>query len=52
VYIKRAEDYQKTRRVCESLLGELPAIYAIADVCRPDLLVEIEGVAIAARRDK
>jgi enamine deaminase RidA (YjgF/YER057c/UK114 family) len=52
VYIKRGEDYEKTRRVCEARLGELPAIYAVADVCRPDLLVEIEGIAIADRRDK
>lgn len=46
VYIKRQEDYQKARAVCEERLGELPAVYAIADVCRPDLLVEIEGFAI------
>ena len=30
-------------------LGELPAIYAVADVCRPDLLVEIEGIAFSWR---
>ena len=47
VYIKRQEDYEKTREVCEPGLGELPAIYAIADVCRPELLVEIEGVALS-----
>lgn len=47
VYIKRQEDYEKVRAVCESRLGELPTIYAIADVCRPDLLVEIEGMAFS-----
>ncbi len=47
VYIKRQEDYAKTKAVCEELLGELPAIYAVADVCRPELLVEIEGIAFA-----
>jgi enamine deaminase RidA (YjgF/YER057c/UK114 family) len=52
VYIKRPGDYEKTRRVCEARLGELPAIYAVADVCRPELLVEIEGIAFAGRRDK
>lgn len=52
VYIKRGADYEKTRRVCEDRLGELPAIYAVADVCRPDLLVEIEGIAFASRRGK
>jgi enamine deaminase RidA (YjgF/YER057c/UK114 family) len=47
VYIKRKEDYERTRAICEARLGELPAIYAVADVCRPNLLVEIEGVAFA-----
>ncbi|MGO8747111.1 MAG: dioxygenase [Thermoguttaceae bacterium] len=49
VYIKRQEDYEKTRAVCESRLGELPTIYAVADVCRPELLVEIEGIAFSRR---
>ena len=49
VYIKRQEDYAKTRAVCEARLGELPTIYAVADVCRPELLVEIEGVAFTPR---
>lgn len=47
VYIKRQEHYLKARRVCEERLGEVPIIYAIADVCRPELLVEIEGIAFS-----
>jgi pSer/pThr/pTyr-binding forkhead associated (FHA) protein len=47
VYIKRQEDYARVRAICEERLGELPTIYAIADVCRPDLLVEIEGIALS-----
>jgi enamine deaminase RidA (YjgF/YER057c/UK114 family) len=47
VYIKRQEDYAKTREVCEERLGELPVIYAVADVCRPELLVEIEAVGFS-----
>ena len=50
VYVKHPEDYQKCRAVCERRLGHIPAIYAQADVCRPDLLVEIEGVAFSALR--
>ena len=50
VYIKQQEDYAKVRAVCEKRLGELPTIYAVADVCRPDLLVEIEGVAFSEKR--
>ncbi|NOZ20932.1 MAG: hypothetical protein GXP25_07555 [Planctomycetes bacterium] len=49
VYIKNKGDYEKTRAICEKRLGELPTIYAVADVCRPELLVEIEGVAIAKK---
>jgi len=51
VYIKRQEDYVKTKAVCEARLGELPIVYAVADVCRPDLLVEIEGIAFSRRND-
>lgn len=47
VYVKHAEDFEKCRAVCERRLGRIPAIYAQADVCRPDLLVEIEGVAFS-----
>jgi enamine deaminase RidA (YjgF/YER057c/UK114 family) len=47
VYIKRPEDYTAVRAVCEQRLGMLPTIYAVADVCRPELLVEIEGVAFS-----
>jgi len=49
VYIKRQEDYAKCRAVCEARLGELPTVYAVADVCRPELLVEIEGIAFSQR---
>ncbi len=47
VYIKREEDYANVRAACEKRLGELPTIYAMANVCRPDLLVEIEGFAFS-----
>ena len=47
VYLKRPQDFAKCKAVCERRLGAVPAIYAIADVCRPELLVEIEGVAFS-----
>jgi enamine deaminase RidA (YjgF/YER057c/UK114 family) len=49
VYIKRQEDYEQAKAVCRARLGELPTIYAVADVCRPELLVEIEGIAFSYR---
>jgi enamine deaminase RidA (YjgF/YER057c/UK114 family) len=45
VYLKRAADLERCKAVCERRFGGVPAIYAVADICRPDLLVEIEGVA-------
>jgi len=47
VYLKRAGDFPRCKAVCQRRFGAVPAIYAIADVCRPELLVEIEGVAFS-----
>lgn len=47
VYLKRPEDFLKCRAICERRFGPVPAIYVAADVCRSDLLVEIEGVAFS-----
>ena len=43
-YVKRAADIPKVRRVCERAFGPIPALYVRADVCRPELLVELEGI--------
>jgi enamine deaminase RidA (YjgF/YER057c/UK114 family) len=47
VYLKRPEDLAKCRAICTRRFGSVPAIYAVADVCRPELLVEIEGIAFS-----
>jgi enamine deaminase RidA (YjgF/YER057c/UK114 family) len=47
VYLKRLEDFPRCKAICESRFGRAPAIYAVADICRPELLVEIEGVAFS-----
>jgi enamine deaminase RidA (YjgF/YER057c/UK114 family) len=49
VYVKRPADVAACRAVCERRLGAIPALYLIADVCRPELLVEIEGVTFSRR---
>jgi enamine deaminase RidA (YjgF/YER057c/UK114 family) len=49
VYVKRRADYPRIASVCRERLGELPIVYVLADVCRPELLVEIEAVAAARR---
>ena len=47
VYLKRSENLAKCQAVCRRRFGAVPAIYAVADICRPELLVEIEGVAFS-----
>ncbi len=49
VYIKRQEDFEATYAACRERLGEVPTIYAVADVCRDELLVEIEAIAVSNR---
>lgn len=49
VYLKRPEDFPRCKAICDQRFGPVPAIYAVADVCRPELLVEIEGVAFSKR---
>ena len=49
VYVKRQEDYAVVRDACRARLGEMPVVYTVADLCRPELLVEIEGIAFCGR---
>ena len=50
VYVKRPQDYPIIRKVCEKRCGkDIPIIYVVADVCRSDLLVEMEGLAFTKR---
>jgi enamine deaminase RidA (YjgF/YER057c/UK114 family) len=48
-YVKRAEDYAVVRDACRARLGDVPVVYTVADMCRPELLVEIEGIAFCGR---
>jgi enamine deaminase RidA (YjgF/YER057c/UK114 family) len=52
VYLKRPEDFAECKAICEKRFGSVPAIYAVADVCRQELLVEIEGVAFSKRAQR
>ena len=44
VFVKNAEDYDAVRAVVEKCYPQVPTIYTVADVCRRELLVEIEGI--------
>jgi hypothetical protein len=46
VYIKNRKDYSAIRKTFRKNFGNLPVVYIVADICRPDLLVEIEGKVI------
>ena len=43
VYIKDQDDFAKVKSICESLFPDVPTVYIEADICRDDLLVEIEA---------
>lgn len=45
VYIKLQEYLDEVRMICAKRFPDIPVHYLIADVCRDNLLVEIEGVA-------
>lgn len=43
VYIKNKTDYRKVKDICSQIYGNTPATYIVADICRDNLLVEIEA---------
>jgi enamine deaminase RidA (YjgF/YER057c/UK114 family) len=47
VYVKHQDDFEVARDICDARLSGVPTVYTVADVCRPELLIEMEGVAIA-----
>jgi enamine deaminase RidA (YjgF/YER057c/UK114 family) len=46
VYVKFRKDVRKAKGICEKYFPGIPALFVIADICRPELLVEIEGQAV------
>ena len=46
VYIKNKGDFSSIKKTFKNHYGNLPVVYIIADICRNDLLVEIEGNVI------
>ena len=45
VYIKERKDVAIVKEICNKYYGNSPLHYLIADICRDNLLLEIEGVA-------
>jgi len=46
VYIKHKEDFDAVKAEVEKIWSQLPVIYLQAGICRKELLVEIEGIAM------
>jgi hypothetical protein len=44
VYVKNEADIPRVKKVCENFLKSTSSLYLVSDICRNDLLVEIEGV--------
>jgi hypothetical protein len=44
VYVKYQEDIPVVRKICESMLNFESSLYLQSDICREELLVEIEGI--------
>ena len=44
VFIKNKEDYEAVRSEVERAIPNVHTVYSLADVCRGELLVEIEGI--------
>ncbi len=46
VYLKDRKDFSVVKRTFKRHFGNLPVVYIVADICRKELLVEIEGKVI------
>lgn len=46
VYLRHAEDYAVVREILQQTVGQAEVAYVQADICRADLLVEIEAQAL------
>lgn len=44
VYIKNSSDYLSVKDICENHTHQIDPVYLIGDICRTELLVEIEGI--------
>ncbi len=46
VYIKNRRDFPVIKKTFKTHFGNLPVVYILADICRENLLVEIEGKVV------
>jgi len=48
VYLRDAADYERIRSALFERLPQIPAVFVKGPVCRPEWLVEVEGIAVTA----
>ena len=46
VYVKHIRDIPSVKTICQSMLSSQSTLYLVSDICRDELLVEIEGIAL------
>jgi len=46
VYVKYKADFEAVKRICRKHFTDIPLSFVVADVCRRELLLEIEGHAV------
>lgn len=51
-YVKHRDDIPAVRAICTDAFGPIPAVYVEADVCRAELLVELEGSLVTKRETR
>ena len=52
VYIKREADYPLIRSIADEAFRGTPITYTFTDICRDDLLVEVEGLAVCSQKEQ
>ena len=45
IYVKNMGDIPEVRKICNEYFNGVPALYLVSDICRDNLVVEIEGIA-------
>lgn len=45
IYVKNKDDIPEVRKICNEYFNSVPALYLVSDICRDNLMVEIEGIA-------
>lgn len=45
VYLKESSYYEEAKLVVDRMMPDVPSVYLLGDICRDNLLIEVEGIA-------